>query len=86
MPNLFVRYEEDYQDWKNSGYNGCKTETIEFIKHLLHRTEKQLWAHQKEAILRTIYLYEIKKEELGNKYLLKIVTGGGKTAIISTRY
>lgn len=83
MPNLFVRYEEDYQDWKNSGYSGCNTETIEFIKHLLHRTEKQLWAHQKEAILRTIYLYEIKKGELENKYLLKIVTGGGKTAIIS---
>ena len=83
MPNLFVRYESDYEEWKNSGYNGCKTETIEFIKHLLHRTEKQLWAHQKEAILRTIYLYEIKKGELDNRYLLKIVTGGGKTAIIS---
>ena len=83
MPNLFVRYESGYEEWKNSGYNGCKTETIEFIKHLLHRTEKQLWAHQKEAILRTIYLYEIKKEELDNRYLLKIVTGGGKTAIIS---
>ncbi len=83
MPNLFVRYEEDYQDWKNSGYNGCKTETIEFIKHLFHRTEMQLWAHQKEAILRIIYLYEIKNGELDNKYLLKIVTGGGKTAIIS---
>jgi superfamily II DNA or RNA helicase len=83
MPNLFVRYESDYEDWKNSGYNGCKTETIEFIKHLIHRTEKQLWPHQKEAILRTIYMYEIKKGELDNKYLLKIVTGGGKTAIIS---
>jgi superfamily II DNA or RNA helicase len=83
MPNSFVRYEEGYQDWKNSGYNGCKTETIEFIKHLLHRTEKPLWSHQKEAILRIIYLYEIKNGELDNKYLLKIVTGGGKTAIIS---
>jgi type III restriction enzyme len=83
MPNLFTRYEDDYENWKNSGYNGCKTETIEFIKHLLYRTEKQLWAHQKEAILRTIYLYEIKKGELDNRYLLKIVTGGGKTAIIS---
>lgn len=83
MPNLFIKYESDYEEWKNSGYNGCKTETIEFIKHLLHRTEKQLWAHQKEAILRTIYMYEIKKGELENRYLLKIVTGGGKTAIIS---
>lgn len=83
MPNLFIKYETDYEEWKNSGYNGCKTETIEFIKHLLHRTEKDLWAHQKEAILRTIYMYEIKKEELSNKYLLKIVTGGGKTVIIS---
>lgn len=83
MPNLFVKYESDYEEWKNSGYNGCKTETIEFIRHLLHRTEKELWAHQKEAILRTIYMYEIKTGELDNKYLLKIVTGGGKTAIIS---
>ncbi|MGC8621910.1 MAG: DEAD/DEAH box helicase [Caldisphaera sp.] len=83
MPNRFVQYEEDYQNWKNSGYNGCKTETLEFIRHLLHRTDKQLWAHQKEAILRIIYLYEIKTGELENKYLLKIVTGGGKTVIIS---
>ena len=83
MPNLFVRYEGDYEDWKNSGYQGCKTETIEFIEHLLHRTEKTLWPHQKEAILRTIYMYEIKKGELDNSYLLKIVTGGGKTVIIA---
>ena len=83
MPNVFVRYEGDYEDWKNSGYQGCKTETIEFIEHLLHRTEKTLWPHQKEAILRTIYMYEIKKGELDNSYLLKIVTGGGKTVIIA---
>ncbi|OWP53659.1 type I restriction enzyme EcoKI subunit R [Candidatus Micrarchaeum sp.] len=83
MPNLFVKYERDYEEWKNSGYNGCTTETLEFITHLLHRTEKQLWAHQKEAILRVIYLYEIKKGDLQNRYLLKIVTGGGKTIIIS---
>ena len=66
MPNLFVKYQSDYEDWKNSGYQGCKTETIEFIEHLLHRTEKSLWPHQKEAILRIIYLYEIKKNELNN--------------------
>ena len=83
MPNVFVKYERDYEEWKNSGYNGCTTETLEFITHLLHRTEKQLWAHQKEAILRIIYLYEIEKEDLQNRYLLKIVTGGGKTIIIS---
>jgi superfamily II DNA or RNA helicase len=83
MPNLFIKYQSDYEEWKNSGYQGCKTETIEFIEHLLHRTEKTLWPHQKEAILRTIYLYEIKKGELSNKYLLKIVTGGGKTVIMA---
>ena len=83
MPYIFDNYHDDYNDWKNSGYPGCKTETIEFIEHLLHRSERQLWPHQKEAILRAIYLFEIKKDAEKANYLLKIVTGGGKSLIIA---
>ncbi len=83
MPYVFDKYLNDYNDWKNSGYPGCRTETIEFIEHLLHRTEPRLWPHQKEAILRAIYLFEIKRDIEKNSYLLKIVTGGGKSLIIA---
>ena len=84
MPYIFDKYQDDYNDWKNSGYPGCKTETIEFIDHLLRRTERLLWPHQKEAILRAIYLFEIKKDVEKASYLLKIVTGGGKSLIIAS--
>lgn len=84
MPDSFVNYEEEFKNWIMSGYPGVKTLTIEFIEHLLQRNEGlQTWAHQKEAILRIIYSYEIKKSNLGNKYLLRIVTGGGKSLIIA---
>ncbi|MEM3698175.1 MAG: DEAD/DEAH box helicase family protein [Candidatus Bathyarchaeia archaeon] len=84
MPYIFDKYQDDYNDWKNSGYPGCKTETIEFIEHLLHRAERQLWPHQKEAILRVIYLFEVKSDVEKASYLLKIVTGGGKSLIIAS--
>ncbi len=90
MPDSFVQYESEFNDWIYSGYNGSKSETIEFIEHLFHRSEKpnlgdkELWPHQKEAILRVIFSYEIEKDILGNKYLLKIVTGGGKSLIIAS--
>ncbi|MEM4058832.1 MAG: DEAD/DEAH box helicase family protein [Thermoplasmata archaeon] len=83
MPDSFTPYEIEYNDWKNSGYTGCKSETIEFIEHLLHRKEGLiLWPHEKEAILRIIYSYEVKQNALGHEYLLRIVTGGGKSLII----
>ncbi len=85
MPNSFAIYESDFNDWRMSGYPGANTETLEFIEHLFIRNnELQLWPQQKEAVLRVIYSYEIRKNELGNKYLLKIVTGGGKTLIIAS--
>ena len=85
MPDSFVHYEEEFKNWVMSGYPGVRTETLEFIEHLFQRNSGlQIWAHQKEAILRVVYSYEIKVKELGNKYLLRIVTGGGKSLIIAS--
>lgn len=85
MPDSFIRYENEFRDWVMSGYYGVKSETLEFIEHLLQRNSVlQLWGHQKEGILRVIYSYEIQNRALGNKYLLKIVTGGGKSLIIAS--
>ena len=85
MPDSFIHIEEEFRNWIMSGYPGVKTETLEFIENLLQRKGGlQLWAHQKEAILRVIYSHEIKKTILGNKYLLRIVTGGGKSLIIAS--
>ncbi|MVT13950.1 MAG: hypothetical protein GPW19_00325 [Euryarchaeota archaeon] len=85
MPDSFINHETDFKNWVYSGYPGVNTETLEFIEHLLTRSEGlQLWPHQKEAILRVIYSYELKRDQLGNKFLLKIVTGGGKSLIIAS--
>lgn len=85
MPDSFIHHEERFKDWIMSGYPGVKTETLEFIEHLFQRKSGlQTWAHQKEAILRVIYSYEIQRKDLGNNYLLRIVTGGGKSLIIAS--
>lgn len=85
MPDSFIHHEEEFRNWIMSGYPGVKTETLEFIEHLFQRNrELQIWAHQKESILRVIYSYEIRYRDLGNKYLLRIVTGGGKSLIIAS--
>ena len=85
MPDSFINHETDFKNWVYSGYPGVNTETLEFIEHLLTRSSGlQLWPHQKEAILRVIYSYELKRDQLGNKLLLKIVTGGGKSLIIAS--
>jgi superfamily II DNA or RNA helicase len=69
-----------YESWKQENYPEIKDETRRFIEHLLdHNKEIKLWKIQTEALLKTIYSYEV----LGkNNLLLNIVTGGGKTAII----
>ncbi len=85
MPDSFSSFEEDFKNWVMGGYPGSRSETMEFIEHLLHRKDGlQLWQHQKEAILRVIFSYEIKRNNLGAKYLLRIVTGGGKSLIIAS--
>ena len=85
MPDSFPEYEHDFKNWQMSHYPGSNPKTLEFIEHLLERREgDDLWQHQKEAILRIIFLYEIKKGVLDGKYLLRIVTGGGKSLIIAS--
>ena len=85
MPDSFIQYEQEFKDWQMSHYPGCNQKTLEFIEHLLERRGgDELWQHQKEAILRIIFSYEIKRDSLGQKYLLRIVTGGGKSLIIAS--
>ena len=84
MPDSFLAYETEYKDWLLDGFPGCTDKTLEFIEHLVRRREgHQLWPHQKDAILRTIFAYEVKQRDLGSRYLLKIVTGGGKSLVIA---
>ena len=84
MPDSFSQFQAEYEDWKNSGFQSSNTRTTEFLEHLLQRKEgMRLWPHQKESILRAIFSYEVEREKLGNKVLLKIVTGGGKSLIIA---
>ena len=80
MQDSFLSHEENYENWRDSGYPDVKIETREFIDNVLRPDKKwKMWNHQFEGLLRTIYAYEI----LGKKNcLLNIVTGGGKTAII----
>lgn len=85
MPDSFIHHEGEFKDWVMSGYPGVKTETLEFIENLLQRDKgMRVWGHQKEAILRVIFSYEVKRSRLGIKYLLRIVTGGGKSLIIAS--
>jgi superfamily II DNA or RNA helicase len=75
MFDAFRQYEEEFNDWILDGYPGVNDKTREFIENL----SQKLWRHQRKAILRVIYAYEIKNMK---NLLLNIVTGGGKTAII----
>ena len=85
---FFKQHEENFKDWKKSGYQGIPDEAIVFLKNLASENFKpkvKLWNDkqwrkvQLEAIERSVYCFEI----LGEKDLLtNIVTGGGKTTII----
>src|SRR3989344_2215469 len=85
MPNMIDQVPDHsrcYRDWRSKG--GFKDLPLlgrQFIEHLLSSNfPRPLYHHQKEAIIRTIFAYEI----LGYKdILLNIVTGGGKTLIIA---
>lgn len=85
MPNLIEQVpgnNERYHEWRAKGeFDGIPLLGKQFIKHLLgHDFPQPLYHHQTEAIIRTIFAYEI----LGFKdVLLNIVTGGGKTLIIA---
>lgn len=85
MPDSFIQHEEEYTNWVMSGFPGSKSRTINFIEHFIQRDEgMKLWLHQKDAILRVIYSFEIAKQGLGSSYLLRIVTGGGKSLVIAS--
>ena len=81
MQDSFLTHVDDFESWRDSGYPNVLLETREFIDNVLKPDKKyKMWNHQLEALLRTIYAYEV----LGKKnLLLNIVTGGGKTAIIA---
>lgn len=91
MFNQFTSHEERFQQWRADGYTNAKSETIDYIQHLTDPLDDRsprsetLWLHQWDAILRTIYAYEIERDALTlpNGILLNIVTGGGKTALIA---
>src|SRR3989344_9396203 len=88
MQYFFKQHEENFKEWRRSGYRGIKDEAIAFLKHINSPAfkpkldlfnEKQWQKIQVEAIERCVYAFEI----LGEKDLLtNIVTGGGKTTII----
>lgn len=81
MQDAFLKYIDNFEEWKSNGYFGLLDGSKELIEHLTNKERnKKLWNPQLEGLLRVIYYYEI----LGKKNcLLNIVTGGGKTAIIA---
>ena len=91
MFNSFGRYEDEFEQWKRSGYPGACEGTLAYITHLRDPEDDSqprhgtMWPHQWDAFLRVVYAYEIRKEEITRPdgVLLNIVTGGGKTAIIA---
>ena len=91
MFNQFISHEERFQQWCADGYAGAKPVTVDYILHLADPCDDRsprpgtLWHHQWDALLRSIYAYEVKREALTlpNGLLLNIVTGGGKTALIA---
>ena len=81
MLNSFLSHQENFERWRNEGYPSVKIETREFIENILKPDKKfKLWKHQIDGILRTIYAYEVLQKK---NCLLNIVTGGGKTVMIS---
>jgi len=82
MHNHFLRYERDFEEWKNADFPDVSPLTKDFIEHIRRPDQKRhLWEHQEKALLRTIYAYELLQIK---ESLLNIVTGGGKTAIIGS--
>jgi len=81
MYNFFAPYERDFREWWATGeFSDVNPLTRDFLQHFLRPdAQRPLWRHQEEAVLRTVYAYELLQEK---KLLLNIVTGGGKTAII----
>jgi len=77
----FAPYEQDFRAWWQSGeFPEVSLLTHDFLVHLTRKdAPRKLWRHQEEAVMRTVYAYELLQ---WHEALLNIVTGGGKTAII----
>src|SRR3989344_2848231 len=88
MPNLIDQVAESerrYKEWRGTNYDGTfeglSLVARQFIAHLTGpHFAPPVFAHQKEAIVRTILAYEVLDFK---DILLNIVTGGGKTLIIA---
>ena len=80
MHYAFAQHESNFKDWRTSGFPGIPERGRDFLLHLTAPDfSPPLWRHQKEAILRSVYAFEV----VGMKDLLaNVVTGGGKTVII----
>ena len=91
MFNHFIRHEQAFEQWCADGYPGARQDTLDYIQHLTDPVNDArprvgtLWRHQWDALLRTIYAYEVERNSLTlpNGILLNVVTGGGKTALIA---
>jgi type III restriction enzyme len=77
----FAPYEQDFRAWWESrAYPEVNPLTRDFLIHLTRKdAPRKLWLHQEEAVMRTVYAYELLQ---WRELLLNIVTGGGKTAVI----
>lgn len=83
MYNYFAPYEQDFREWWQSrDFHDVSPLTRDFLLHITRPdAPRKLWNHQEEALMRTVYAYELLQER---ELLLNIVTGGGKTAIIGS--
>jgi type III restriction enzyme len=85
MPNMIDQVADNevkYKGWRAAGdFDGLSLLGRQFLQRITSADfPKPLYPHQCEAIIRTVFAYEI----LGYKdVLLNVVTGGGKTLIIA---
>jgi len=83
MYYYFAPYEQDFREWWQSrDFHDVNPLTRDFLLHITRSdAPRKLWRHQEEALMRSVYAYELLQER---ELLLNIVTGGGKTAIIGS--
>lgn len=83
MYYYFAPYEQDFREWwQTRDFHDVNPLTRDFLLHITRPdAPRKLWRHQEEALMRSVYAYELLQER---ELLLNIVTGGGKTAIIGS--
>lgn len=77
----FAPYEQDFRAWwESAAYPEVNPLTRDFLVHVTRKdAPRKLWRHQEEALMRTVYAYELLQ---WRELLVNVVTGGGKTAVI----